>query len=314
MLSFQRAKESVGALTPMMQQYLAVKNKHPDCIVFFRLGDFFELFFDDAVLASSLLEIVLTRRGAIDGLEIPMCGIPAHSYEFYLSKLIKNNLSVAICDQIETPLEAKQLRGNKAVVERRVTRIVTPATVLEENLLNANSKNYLCSICLIAKLFAASYIDVSTQDFHYASFKSFEELKNHLNLIAPKEILIADDVLKIQEINTHLKTLNAKISNFHPSFFSEKTCTNKIQNFFEIKSTLGLGDLTSAEISCIGAIIGYLEITLLENAIKPNFPKKFQEGEFLSLDAASKNSLELFSSSKGDSKNSLFHILNTTVS
>lgn len=313
MLSFDEAKQALGSLTPMMQQYLAVKNKHPDCIVFFRLGDFFELFFDDAVLASGLLEIVLTKRGSIDGAEIPMCGIPAHSYEFYLSKLIKNNLSVAICDQMETPDEAKKLRGTKAVVERRVTRIVTPATVLEENLLNSNSKNYLCAIVVATKQISLAYLDISTQDFSYASFKNFDELKNHLNLISPKEILIADDVLKAQEVNFYLKTVGAKISNFHSSFFNEKTCTNKIQNFFEIKSTLGFGDLNSAEISCIGAIIGYLEITLLENAIKPNFPKKFNESDFLSIDIASKNALELFVSSKGDSKNSLFHILNTTI-
>ena len=139
--------ETKSTLTPMMQQYLAIKSQYEDCLLFYRMGDFYELFFDDAVDAAEILDIVLTKRGKHNGADIPMCGVPSHSYEFYLEKLIKSGRKVAICEQLERPEEAKK-RGYKAVVKRDVVRIVTPGTILEENLLSARSSNYLAAINL----------------------------------------------------------------------------------------------------------------------------------------------------------------------
>ncbi|HEY8189448.1 MAG TPA: DNA mismatch repair protein MutS, partial [Micavibrio sp.] len=129
--------------TPMMAQYLAVKARYPDCLVFYRMGDFFELFFEDAIKASETLDITLTRRGKTQGDEIPMCGVPAHSFDAYLARLIRSGFKVAICDQTETPEQAKKRGGSKALVQRDVVRVVTQGTLTEDALLDARENNYL---------------------------------------------------------------------------------------------------------------------------------------------------------------------------
>ena len=142
--------------TPMMAQYLAVKARYPDCLVFYRMGDFFELFFDDAIKASETLDITLTRRGKTQGDEIPMCGVPAHSFDPYLAKLIRCGFKVAICDQTETPEEAKKRGGSKALVNRDVIRVVTQGTLTEDTLLDARENNYLSALAEATILVAAS--------------------------------------------------------------------------------------------------------------------------------------------------------------
>ncbi|MFN5351642.1 MAG: DNA mismatch repair protein MutS, partial [Alphaproteobacteria bacterium] len=305
--------EIPSQLTPMMQQYMAVKNQHPSHLLFYRMGDFFELFFEDAIKASQILEIVLTKRGVLDGSDVPMCGVPVHSYELYLHKLIKQNFSIAICDQVETPEEAKKLRGYKAVVKREVTRIITPATLLEENLLNANLHNYLACINLYKNNYSLAYLDISTEDFYFASFSDVEKLINHLSNINPKELILPDDLLKNERLKNHLKNTEIKLANFHSSFFEGAKCQKKIESFYQIKSLDGLGDLSVAEIGAIGAIINYVEITQINNLPKLSFPKKFLSEEFLQIDAISQNSLELMQTSRGEYKNSLIHIINHTV-
>ena len=142
-----------AAATPMLQQYLTLKAQHPDCLLFFRLGDFYELFFDDAVQASRALDIALTKRGQHQGQDVPMCGVPAHACESYLAKLIRQGFRVAICEQLEDPAEAKR-RGGKAVVQRGVTRIVTAGTLTEEHLLNARAGNRLVAMAEAGGQFA----------------------------------------------------------------------------------------------------------------------------------------------------------------
>ena len=300
-------------LTPMMQQYMAVKNQHPSHLLFYRMGDFFELFFEDAIKASQILEIVLTKRGVLDGSDVPMCGVPVHSYELYLHKLIKQNFSIAICDQVETPEEAKRLRGYKAVVKREVTRIITPATLLEENLLNANLHNYLACINFYKNNYTLAYLDISTEDFYFASFSDVEKLINHLTNINPKELILSDDLLKNERLKNHLKNTEIKLANFHGSFFEGTKCQKKIESFYQVKSLDGLGELSVSEIGAIGAIINYVEITQINNLPKLSFPKKFLSEEFLQIDAISQNSLELMQTSRGEYKNSLIHIINHTV-
>src|SRR3954468_7002633 len=132
-------------VTPMMAQYLAAKNQHPDSLLFYRMGDFYELFFEDAVKAAAALDIALTKRGRHDGDDIPMCGVPVHAHDAYLAKLVRQGFKVAVCEQIEDPAEAKK-RGSKSVVNRAVVRIVTPGTLTEDELLEARAHNYLVAL------------------------------------------------------------------------------------------------------------------------------------------------------------------------
>ena len=147
--------------TPMMRQYLTVKAAHPDHLVFYRMGDFYELFFEDAVKASAALDIALTKRGQHHGEDIPMCGVPVHSHEAYLSRLIRQGFKVAVCEQMEDPAEAKK-RGAKSVVERAVVRVVTPGTLTEDALLDARSHNYLAALAEAQGELALAWLDLST--------------------------------------------------------------------------------------------------------------------------------------------------------
>lgn len=149
----------------MMAQYMAVKVAHPDCLLFYRMGDFYELFFDDALIASAVLDITLTKRGKTQGEEIAMCGVPFHSCEPYLARLIRAGHKVAICEQIETPEEAKKRGGSKALVQREVVRIITPGTLIEDTLLNARANNYLAAAAEIGGQYGVAIADVSTGEF-----------------------------------------------------------------------------------------------------------------------------------------------------
>ena len=151
----------------MMAQYLATKAAYPDALLFYRMGDFYELFFDDAVKAARALDIALTKRGKHQGEDIPMCGVPVHSHEAYLSRLIRSGFKVAVCEQLEDPAEAKKRKG---VVKRDVVRLITPGTLTEESLLDARAHNYLAALARVrgesAHRFGLAWLDVSTGDFH----------------------------------------------------------------------------------------------------------------------------------------------------
>src|SRR6478735_7641211 len=159
-----KAPVDKSAITPMMAQYLAAKREHPDCLLFYRMGDFYELFFEDAVKASAALDIALTKRGKHLGEDIKMCGVPVHSHEAYLSRLIRQGFKVAVCEQTEDPAEAKK-RGAKSVVERAVIRVITPGTLTEDALLDARAHNYLCALAEAQGDLALAWLDLSTADF-----------------------------------------------------------------------------------------------------------------------------------------------------
>ena len=153
-----------GATTPMMAQYLGIKRDHPGCLLFYRMGDFYELFFEDAVAASRALDITLTHRGKHQGADIPMCGVPVHSHETYLSRLIRQGFKVAVCEQTEDPAEAKK-RGAKSVVARDVVRLITPGTLTEDTLLDAAANNFLAALAEAEGALALAWLDMSTGDF-----------------------------------------------------------------------------------------------------------------------------------------------------
>ena len=174
----------------MMAQFLEIKSEYPNALLFYRMGDFYEMFFDDAVLAADALDIALTKRGKHMGEDIPMCGVPHHAAESYFLTLIRKGFRVAVCEQLESPAEAKK-RGSKSVVKRGVVRLVTPGTLTEDSLLNARQHNYLCSFSNIRGDCALSWVDVSTGDF-YVQTCSASKLGPMLARLSPKEVLISE--------------------------------------------------------------------------------------------------------------------------
>ena len=176
--------------TPMMAQYWAIKQEHEDCLLFYRMGDFYELFFEDAVLAASVLDIALTKRGQHEGVDVPMCGVPVHSHEAYLQKLIKGGHRVAICEQLESPIDARK-RGYKALVKRDVVRIITPGTLTEEGLLDARSNNHLAAVGAVGPDIGLAWIDISTGSF-FCSAPALEDLGSAIAQIAPGELLVPE--------------------------------------------------------------------------------------------------------------------------
>src|SRR5579862_7878727 len=181
------AAEDEG-VTPLMAQYLEIKSQHGDYLLFYRMGDFYELFFDDAPKAAEALDIALTKRGRHQGRDIPMCGVPVHAAEHYLEKLIRKGFRVAICEQIEDPAEAKR-RGYKAVVGREVIRLVTPGTLTEESLLEARASNLLSALGRAGSEYALSTADMSTGDFGVTSL-ALSELAAELARLSPREVLV----------------------------------------------------------------------------------------------------------------------------
>ena len=165
---FDFTKNDITAITPMMHQYLAIKHQNPDGLLFYRMGDFYELFFDDAIVAATALNITLTKRGKHLGDDIAMCGVPVHSHENYLSRLIKQGHNVVVCEQVESPAEAKK-RGGKSLVKRKVVRTITPGTLIEETLLDRKQNNFLAALSEIKSKYAIAWLDVSTGDLQTQS-------------------------------------------------------------------------------------------------------------------------------------------------
>ena len=204
-------------LTPLMEQYKKVKMQYNDCLLFYRLGDFYELFFQDAIIASNVLDIVLTRRAGgnkssdTQSPEIPMCGIPFHAYESYVAKLLKHGFKIAICEQTETPQEAKEKRGNGAIVNREVIRIITPGTITEDAFLKSSDNNYLLSLYKSDKedsKFVASWIDISSGDFFTKTFYNNDDINVFLTQINPSEIIVPDSFYN----KDFFKQINLKFS------------------------------------------------------------------------------------------------------
>jgi len=297
--------------SPMMQQYLSLKSEYKNYLLFFRMGDFYELFFDDAKIAAKILDIALTKRGKDKNIDIPMCGVPFHSYEPYLEKLIKNNYKVAICEQLESPIEAKK-RGYKAIVKRGVVRVVTAATVTEENLLNPKKANFLLAITIDRKNssnLAISWSDITVGEIFTQNINS-DQLNTYLSLIDAKEILINENLLNYSTIKTNLQNYNNLLVNFVPSYFDINKNINILKDFYKINFTEAFGNLSNLELSVAGAIISYIQITQKNQIPKLSFPKSNNSQEFLQIDHTSLKSLEIFTSTQKN--NSLYSFLDQT--
>ncbi len=302
---------NIQALTPMMQQYMAIKNEYNDYLLFYRMGDFYELFFQDAVTASEVLDIVLTKRGKHNDQDIPMCGVPAHSNEFYLEKLIKAGFKVAICEQLETPEQAKK-RGYKAVVKRDVVRIITPGTLFEDTLLDARECNYLAAVGLHEGKITLAWVEISTGEFSYSSSSSSTMLAD-LSRLKPKEVIVADKIFHDVKLKQSLENFTKNISVRANATFELERSKKRIKDFFAVSALEGLGSFSDAEISVIGGLLEYLEHTQKSSLPRLSAPKKVNSNYFMIIDLATKRNLELDASMNGDAKSSLISVLDKTI-
>ncbi|MBV7257301.1 DNA mismatch repair protein MutS [Pacificimonas sp. WHA3] len=287
----------------MMEQFLSIKAEAgDDALLFFRMGDFFELFFDDAVRAAAALDIALTKRGQHEGREIPMCGVPAHSAEGYLARLIAKGFRVAIADQVESPAEARK-RGSKSVVKREIVRVVTPGTLTEESLLDARSANYLAAYAEAAGEAALAWCDMSAGGFHTAPVTA-AALPAELARLNPAELILRE--------GTEIAG-NWPLSPLPKPNFDSSRGEAALKARFEIGALDGLGDFTRAEIAAAGALLAYLEATQMAAVPRLRAPQRQLPGGFMRIDAATRGSLELSRTAKGTRAGSLTACLDATV-
>ncbi|MFK7973425.1 MAG: DNA mismatch repair protein MutS [Rickettsiaceae bacterium] len=307
-----KAKYQYLNATQVMKQYLDVKYTHIDCLVLFRMGDFYELFYEDAITASRIMGVALTKRGKTGEDEIAMCGVPHHALENYLNKLLEEGFKVAICDQLETPEEAKKRGGYKAVVNRSVTRIITPGTIIEESLLEAGEPNYLVSIALEKNTASLAYIDISTSAFTVISIPD-QEIINELAKINPKEILLSEKYRSTEMANKIGVHLNKIISFQVDSFYAKAKCEKNILSFYKIHDLIAIGPLNKADISAIGSILEYICLTQKDKL--PNLPKPriLNFTNFMSIDASTRRNLEITNVLSGATKGSVFACIDETM-
>jgi DNA mismatch repair protein MutS len=302
---------SVADATPMMAQYLALKAAHADYLLFYRMGDFYELFFADAAKAAEALDIALTKRGKHAGEDIPMCGVPVHAAESYLEKLIRKGHRVAVCEQVEDPAEAKK-RGAKSVVKREVVRLVTPGTLTEDALLEARATNLLAALGRSGADFALASADMSTGEFSVAAVGQ-AEIATELARLSPKELLIPDSLLAQEEFAALFKSLGAALSPLPGSRFDSGNGERAMKTHYNVQSLDGFGGFARAELSAAGALIAYLELTQKGAKVALQRIVRVSPSHFMGIDAATRRNLELTQTLAGQRGGSLLANIDRTV-
>ncbi len=272
--------------TPMMAQYLGLKTAHQDCLLFYRMGDFYELFFDDAVAAARILDIALTKRGQHLGEDIPMCGIPAVSYETYLARLIRAGQRIAIAEQVEDPAEAKK-RGAKSVVARAVVRIVTPGTILEDNLLEPRTANHIVALCQSGDSgFALAWLDLMAAR-PMTALVSAHDLAAELARLEPRELLIPEALTALPLLQPNASVIRPQPTiRFNAD--ARQLCTR-----WGVQSLASFGEFSAREQAALSCLISYVELTQPGHAITLEPPRRDAQQSCLVIDAASRRNLEL---------------------
>lgn len=297
------------SVTPMMAQYLEIKAQYPDALLFYRMGDFYEMFFDDAVGAAEALDIALTKRGKHLDQDIPMCGVPVHAAEGYLLTLIRKGFRVAVCEQLEDPAEAKK-RGSKAVVKRDVVRLVTPGTLTEDSLLDARRHNFLAAFSTVRDGAALAWVDISTGAFSVISC-DLARLGPELARLSPKEVLFADGAEPaLWEI---AEDAGAAVSELGRAAFDSTNGEKRLCSLYNVASLDAFGSFDRAEISALAAVVEYLEITQKGNLPLLRPPVKEAVRSAMQIDAATRKSLELTHAMNGGRAGSLLGAIDTTV-
>lgn len=305
-LEFKKKHNYEGA-TPVIRQYLDLKSTHQDSLLLFRMGDFYELFFEDALEASIILNIVLTKKSK----NIQMCGIPHHALDNYLAKLIDSGHKVAICEQLETPEEAKK-RGYKTVVKREVVKIFTQGTMIEESLINTEISNYLISIIFSSEKFIICYLDLGISEIYITEIAP-ENITGEIIRLNPKEIIISESLYQNDLLKRVLEQYQKQIVIQVDSYFAVNKCENIIKNFYKIHSINVLGFKNAAYISAIGAVLEYVNITQKLDRPELPLPRLVNASHFMLIDAATRRNLEITSNIQGKYSNSLFSVINNTV-
>ncbi len=297
-----------------MAQYLELKKQHADCLLFYRMGDFFEIFFEDAIRAAGILDIALTKRGKHAGEDIPMCGVPAHSHESYLERLIAAGVRVAICEQMESPAEAKK-RGHKSIVRREVVRIVTPGTITEDSLLDARAANYLSVLWQSAESdWILSWADMSSGEVGAATLKA-DALSAELARLNPSEILVADaqDTAKMEEPLLSLwNEWRPRMVPQPASLFDARASARHLCGQYGVANLDGFGNLGECVVS-LGVLVHYIALTQKESSARLERPRILHPGEHLLMDAATRRNLELVQSLQGGKRGSLLSAIDKTV-
>ncbi len=298
-----------ASVTPMMAQFLEIKAEHKDALLFYRMGDFYELFFDDAVAAAEALDIALTKRGKHLGEDIAMCGVPVHSAEGYLLTLIRKGFRVAVCEQLESPAEAKK-RGSKSVVKRGVVRLVTPGTLTEDSLLDARRHNFLAALSQVRDEAALAWVDISTGELRVTPTTP-ERFSPELARLAPSEVIISE--AKYADLSDIVTDLGASLTPLAPSSFDSQSATDRLTALWEVKSLDAFGTFTRAEVSAIGALVDYLDLTQKGKLPLLRPPQREMASGTLQIDAATRRNLELIRALNGSREGSLLHAIDRTV-
>src|SRR3981189_2885017 len=309
------AAEMPARVTPMMEQYLEIKAANPGLLLFYRMGDFYELFFEDAEIASRALGIMLTRRGKHQGMDIPMCGVPVERSDDYLHRLIALGHRVAVCEQMEDPAAARA-RGNKSVVRRDVVRLVTPGTLTEDTLLDARTNNYLLAL---ARARASSggdriglaWIDCSTSEFIVTEC-AMGELAATLSRINPNEVIVTDALYGDPELGPLLRELPA-VTPLSRDFLNSATAERRLCDYFAVATMDGLSAMSRLEATAAAAAVTYIDRTQVGKRPPLSPPSREAAGTTMAIDSATRANLELTRTLAGERRGSLLDAIDCTV-
>jgi len=299
-------------MTPMMEQYFEIKNQYKDYLLFYRLGDFYEMFFDDAIVASRALGLTLTGRDCGEAERAPMCGVPFHSVDTYIGELIKQGFKIAICEQMEDPAQAK------GIVRRDVIRVITPGTLIESDLLPDKKNNYLCSLYMGEFEYGVCFCDISTAEIYATSFSGTNmdsRLLNELGTYMPAEIISNLGASKFKEIAEFIKNrIGAMLNDNQPFRFELDTCLDRVKTQFE--ETLREGDLDDRALVCaVGAMLDYVRDTQKKDVGYINKLNIYSDGQYLEMDVNTRRNLELVESMRAkEKKGTLLWVLDKTRS
>jgi DNA mismatch repair protein MutS len=308
-------EESRASATPMMEQYIEIKANNPNSLLFYRMGDFYELFFEDALEASRALGITLTKRGQHMGQDIAMCGVPVHAADDYLQKLISLGYRVAVCEQVEDPAEAKK-RGSKSVVKRDVVRLVTPGTITEEKLLSPSESNYLMTLTRIRgssePAMALAWIDISTGVFRLAETDTSRLLADILR-IDPRELIVPDTMFYDGELKPVFDILGRTAVPQPAVLFDSATAETRIARYFAVSTLDGFGTFSRAELAAAAAAVAYVEKTQIAERPPLGRPERESGASTLFIDPATRANLELVRTLSGDRNGALLKAIDRTT-
>lgn len=300
--------------SPLMAQYLSIKAAYPDCLLFYRMGDFYELFFEDAARAARALDIALTKRGEHDGEPIPMCGVPVHAAEAYLSRLIRQGFRVAVCEQVEDPAEAKK-RGSKSVVKRDVVRVVTPGTITEDSLLDARRNNYLAALAQSGGSdgqLALAWLDLSTGEFGLTETTT-AGLGADLARVSPRELVLPEGLLARAELRAVFEQVDVALSPLPSARFDSQAGERRLKSALGVSALEAFGNFSRAEFCAAGALLDYVDLTQCGKLPRLDPPVKQPPLSVMAIDPATRRNLELVETTSGQRDGALLDCIDVTL-